>query len=191
MGLFLKHLLQLIIAPHAGWEDISAADKSVRFWLEKGFYPLLGVTALSCFMSFFYHHDSTIGICLQNSLTTFVSFFATYFIAGLVFSSFMDRIIVLPDDTELTRLGVMSRFNIVSIFILSLMALITLIENLLPFDLSVIKFLQFYVLFVLYRASDFAGVPQERIGIFTLIGAFCIFIPPMAVYWWFSTYFVR
>jgi len=189
MGLFIKHLIQLIIAPHTGWEDIKKTDRQTNVWLTKGFYPLLGLTAASCFMALFYHTETTLGECIQNALAIYISYFTSYFIAGLVFSWLLDRIATLPDSSEQTRAEAISRFNIVSLFTLSLMALLTLIENLLPFDITVTKFIFIYVLFILYRGADFAGVPNEKAGIYTLSGCLCLFLPPFAIYSWLSMFF--
>lgn len=189
MGLFIRYLIQLIMAPGAGWEDISKADKPTNVWLSTGFYPLLGIASLSSFMSLFYQTDATFGHCLISALTIFISYFATYFIAGLVFSYSLAKFVTLPDNSDLSRTGALARFNIVAMFSLSIMTLITLIENLLPFENPITKFLFVYVIFILYRGADFAGVPEERAGLFTLVGFGCVFIPPFAISAWLSLFF--
>lgn len=185
--LFLRYLLQLILAPHTGWSDISSADKPVSFWLTKGFYPLLGAGALSCFASLIYHQESTVGVCLQNAIILFIGYFASYFIAGLIFSTAYPKLVQLPDESELTHNGVICRFNIMTLFSLGLMVLLTLIENLLPFDIAVTRFLFLYVLFIIYRAADFIGVTPVRAGLYTLTSFVAVFIPPFLIIMWLSS----
>lgn len=185
--LFLRHLLQLIMAPHTGWADISSVDKPVSFWMSKGFYPLLAICSLSCIVSYFYHPDLSIGICIQRMLITFIGFYATYYIAGLVFATALNRLVRLPDASDLTISGAISRFNTMTIFCTGLMMLLTLIGNLMPFELIVTKFLYLYILFIIYRASDFIGIEQDRIGLYTLTSFIAVFIPPFCIMEWLST----
>lgn len=44
---FLKNILQLILSPGNGWEDLSHSKTEPETMLSKGLYPLLGVMALT------------------------------------------------------------------------------------------------------------------------------------------------
>ena len=57
---FIKHLLQLIISPVNGWEDISHKGTDAKRLATEGLYPLLGITAISTFIRFFYDDDLTL-----------------------------------------------------------------------------------------------------------------------------------
>ena len=46
MKQYLKNILQLILSPTKGWEDISAAVENPDTVAAKGYYPLLAVEAL-------------------------------------------------------------------------------------------------------------------------------------------------
>ena len=51
---YLKLMMQLLLVPVRGWEDVSSASPDPDEMLRKGLYPLMGVAALSEFVSFFY-----------------------------------------------------------------------------------------------------------------------------------------
>ena len=51
---YLKYLVQLLLSPARGWEDISAKSPDPEEMTRKGLYPLIGIAAVSEFCAFFY-----------------------------------------------------------------------------------------------------------------------------------------
>lgn len=83
---FLGYLLQLIISPARGWEDITARGEEPRAIASSGFYPLIGITACTVFIQRFYVSSLSLVTMIQNAVVTFVQYFVTFFFAVFLFS---------------------------------------------------------------------------------------------------------
>lgn len=66
---FLTCLIQLIISPAKGWEDIAAVGEEPRKICSDGFYPLLGLTACSVFTRRLYDSDLGLVTMIQGRLS--------------------------------------------------------------------------------------------------------------------------
>lgn len=113
---FLTCLIQLIISPAKGWEDIAAVGEEPRKICSDGFYPLLGLTACSVFIRRLYDSDLGLVTMIQGAIITFVEYFVTYFLASFLFSIFLGKVI----DGELNEKNIthlpytISRFSLLS-----------------------------------------------------------------------------
>ena len=68
MWLYIKQLLQLLLEPSHGWEDISEANRPAETIQRTGFFPWIGITSLSCFARLIYEHDLTFIHVLQTAI---------------------------------------------------------------------------------------------------------------------------
>lgn len=168
---FLKYLLLLLISPANAWEDISIAGDNPDHITSKGFYPLLGISAISAFIPLFYDGDITLAIALQNAIITFAQYFISLFLANYLFSIFLPSLI----DGELNE----KRTSTFIIYNLALLALISIIENILPFDLAIIQFLPILVAIVIWKGCRYMAVKTDLTGRFMLIAIPTIIFLPM------------
>ena len=60
---YLKCLLQLILSPRNGWEDIEKGDVSPSRLAVDGFLPLIAITAVSVFVRAMFVHRYDYHIC--------------------------------------------------------------------------------------------------------------------------------
>ena len=90
---FLKNILQLVINPTRGWEDISGDASTPQDLCRVGLYPMLAISALSCVGGLWkLDSDTTLIAIIQNAIITFTSFFATKFFAEFIMGLTMDKI---------------------------------------------------------------------------------------------------
>ncbi len=82
---YLKLMMQLLLVPVRGWEDVSSASPDPDEMLRKGLYPLMGVAALSEFVSFFYVRELSLATVLVRAVVDFGAYFVSLFIARLIF----------------------------------------------------------------------------------------------------------
>ena len=68
---YLKLMMQLLLVPVRGWEDVSSASPDPDEMLRKGLYPLMGVAALSEFVSFFYVRELSLATVLVRAVVDF------------------------------------------------------------------------------------------------------------------------
>lgn len=168
---FLKNILQLIVNPSRGWEDVSHDAVKPTALCREGFYPLLAVAALSCVGGFWKLDSSTTLISvIQNAIITFTAYFATMFFAGFIMGLSMDKIC---DKAPSPR-----KNATVVIYSLAILALINIIVNIVPLDLAVLKFLPVYVGFILYKSMRYVSVAQDKIGHYMFLTIFSIIAPP-------------
>lgn len=169
-ALYLKEILQLIMSPEHGWEDISYDSPDLKKLLVKAFVPWLIIVSLSVIISSFYAHSFEWVAMIFSILATFLKYFITYYIAGFAFSVFM------PTFTE--GAGSEKLCNSLIIYSLGLLALINLIDNCLPVSLPLLGFFPFYVIFIMFRGMRYCKVAKGRGWPFTFLCAASVVAPP-------------
>lgn len=168
---FLKNILQLVVNPSRGWEDVSHDAEEPSTLCRDGFYPLLAVAALSCVGGFWKIDSSTSFIAvIQNAIITFTAYFATMFFAQFVMGATMGKISGKEPSQR--------KIDTVVIYALAIMALITILLNIIPIDLAVLKFLPVYVGFILYKSMPYMAVDTEKTGHYMFLTVFTIIVPP-------------
>ncbi len=168
---FLKYLLQLLISPANGWDDISHAGTEPSRLTAEGFYPLLGASAITAFIPMIYDHEISLAAALQNAIIIFVQYFISLFLANYIFATILPRYI----DGEPNE----KRTSTFIIYNLSLLALITIIENILPFDLAIVQFLPIVVAVVMWRGCRYMAVLSDRTGRFMIAAIVTIIAMPL------------
>lgn len=165
---YLKHLLQLILSPSNGWEDIGIADDSPRDITVKGYYPLIFVAALSVAMQGIYHHVQFINLFL-GVIATFVAYFVALFFGFFILS--------LMAEPNLERSYDEQRANTFVLYTLGLQAVITIILNVLPITSAMLFFLPFYVALIQWKGCRYMGVRNGRTGHFMAVAILGALIP--------------
>ena len=166
---FLKHLLQLLISPENGWEDISHQGRDAKRLALEGLYPLLGITAISTFIGLFYDPDLNLTIALQGSIVTFVQYFVTYFIAIFIFSAYLGKYV----EGELNEKRNMTFIT----YSIATLALIKIIENCIPIELSLLQFLPVYVAVIMWKGSRYMAIKRNKAGQYIILTITSIIIP--------------
>lgn len=181
---FLQYILQLIISPKNGWCDIAKSNCDQKLLMTTGFYPLLGLASLSSFAGVFFDVDMTLVRALQDAIVIFISYFITYFLAELLFSTFLGPLMNYSGgggvDDETASVRYVSDNRLYCTFIiynLSILVLITLIRNLLPVELSLIQFLPFCVAFIMWKGTEYMSIPEKKTGQFMFLSVFSILMP--------------
>lgn len=172
---FLKYLIQLILSPSSGWEDIEKDNPSADTLARKGLYPLLGVTALTELFAFIYQRHTSIVEVLVRMLADFGAYFVGIFIARLIFELYLGRI--CDDEPDRRRVAVLTVCGI------GLMVLVQLLCNCLPWNLVLLKFLPVYVILVMYKSMAYAGVRKSEALRYVGLSAVAIVIVPLAIYY--------
>lgn len=172
---FIKYLLQLILSPAKGWEDIAQRNPDPEELLRTGLYPLLGLTAATEFLALFWVRHVGLGDILMRALAGFGSYFVAIFIAKLIFELYLKRVTDgAPDQNRAFTLIVMG---------IGLMVLIQLISNCLPWNLVLLKFLPLYAILIIYKANDYVHVRRDEELRFLGISAGALVAVPLIIYY--------
>jgi hypothetical protein len=168
---FLKYLLQLTISPSNGWDDISYAGTETPELLSSGFYPLLGVASLTAFCQMFYNGDTGVAEALQSAIIIFVQYFITYFLA----------VYLLPVTAGSCVDGEFNELKLTTFvaYSLGLMALVTIVQNLLPIDLAILNFMAIIVAVVMWKGCRYLAVKPESVGRFMILAVLEVIVPPI------------
>lgn len=173
---YLKYLVQLLLSPARGWEDISAKSPDPEEMTRKGLYPLIGIAAVSEFCAFFYLKGLKLDQVLVRAVLDFGTYFVSVFIAKLIYEIYLGKVI---DGGEPNPRKTAS----LTVFPLGLMVLLQIVENCLQANLTFLKFLPLYVILVLYKAIPYMGVkPNDELR-FTGIASVATVVVPLAIYY--------
>ncbi len=166
---FLRQILQLVLRPANGWEDIAAdlgaepgeAERVYR----ADFLPLISICSASSLVRILYGADF-LGAFSQG-LVMFVALFLSYYIACWVLASWMPGIAGRGSDDS-------RRYQLMVMYTLAIIALVGLLVNVVKVRMAILSFLPLYTVFVLWKGCRFAGVPQPKEGLFMLLSTACI-----------------
>lgn len=165
MLLYIKQLLQLILSPARGWEDVSAEVMRPDEVQLRGFYPWLAVVGLSEFARLFYTDINVMG-CLLAAIA----------IAGALAISlelskiFLELIIPMQIDPKIN----LDKLRLFNVFMIGLIGMYRVIANLLPPSLTLLSFLPALSLMVIFKSTAFLGIPGDRILSFLLLAAISV-----------------
>lgn len=174
MLLYIKNLVQLILSPSKGWEDVSASLESTDNLLRRSFYPLAALAAASEFVRLFYPGNGGFLTQLELAIALFGAFFVAYFIARIILVRYLAPYI--NGDVNIVKIS-----NFV-IYGLGLLLFIEVVENILPTDLTLVKFLPLFVALVLYRANAYLSVTQGYELRFLCIAAGAVIVVPVLLF---------
>lgn len=171
---FSKNLLQLVLSPARGWDDVAEHEAASQRLMEKGFYPLLALVGISAFIQGLYGLEPfSYARQLQIAITQVVSLFLSLMIARGLFENVLPRLSDIPVDV--------SRTSTVCIYCLSMMALIKVIINLCPVDLVLLNFLPAFVAMVAWQSRDFLGVSRQKQSVYVIFAVTVLVILPLLI----------
>ena len=172
---FLRYLLQLILSPANGWDDLGIRRPDPSQLLDKGLYPLLGLSALTEFLALVYDPAAGLMQVLVSAVTDFGAYLLAIYVARLVLESMTQRYCAEPVDKErLLTLIVMGT---------GLMVLFQIVNNCLPWNLVILKFLPLYVVLVLSKSFRYLGIRRRDEMRFLGVASAVIVAVPLGIYY--------
>lgn len=173
---FLKYIVQLILSPAQGWDDLREDDPDPGQLLAKGFYPLLGVAAATEFLALAYGRHEALGTVLVRAVALFGAYFVAVFVARLIFDYYLNPLCAKGHfDTR--------RASTLAVCGLGAMVFIQIIANCLPWSIMLVRFLPLYVVLVLFKAIPYMGIRRGCEMRFTLLSSLAIVAVPMLAYY--------
>ncbi len=172
---YLQNILQLMLSPVRGWEDVSASMDDPEKLMRDAYYPLLAFAALTEFVRLFYHNSGGVLTVIELAVALFGSFFVSFFIARTILMQYVSVFI----DGEVNS----HKISTFIIYGLGLLLIIEIIENILPTDLTLVKFLPLFVALILYRAAAYLSVKQGAELRFLCLAALSVIVVPIAIFY--------
>lgn len=168
------YIIQLILSPKNGWDDLARRNPDPDMLLTKGLYPLMGLAAATEFLGLLYH-EANIAQVLIGAINVFGTYFVTVFIAKLIFEMYLDKLAGTEADSR--------RSSTLIVMGVAMMVTFQLIENCLPWGLLIIKFLPIYAILVLSKGTEYIGLTKRNELKFTALSGFAIVAVPLFIYY--------
>lgn len=173
MWQYIRQILQLVLSPTRGWEDISEASVPPDEIQRKGFYPWIDITALSEFAPLFYDSGRTVFMAFEMAIAVAGAMFAACFIARIV----MGMTLGAHVDGTLN----LTKVNTLALYMIGVAGLFQIIANIVPATLTVIHFLPLISLLIVFKAIPYMGVRQDNAMSFLLLAGIATIAIPMAL----------
>lgn len=173
--IFLKNILQLILSPANGWKAIEREETPVEQVVTLGLYPLMAVVALTVFVRPLYGliHFSLIQL-LQTAIVQFVALFVAFYIGRNIMSHY------LPRYNETGEKDPVAVGNVAA-YGTGLMAIIQLLENIIPIHLTVIQLLPAFAAVCIWKAGRYLDVDKQNEAPFMLITVCSLILPVVLI----------
>lgn len=167
---YLKLMLQILMAPQRGWEDVEAEGATARRVLLRGLLPLVAIAAVTVGFGALYQLHPSFSELLIKGVVVFLRYAISYFIGVAVLTYTLPR---LTADGLVDR----ERVELFCAYCVGMMALIGILENLLPMELTLLQFLPIYVVVVICLGRGFVDVDERNIFSFAACAIIGIILP--------------
>lgn len=171
-------MLQLVLAPVKGWEDVEADNFSGRDLLVKGFIPFIVLTSLTVLLRLAYHPDIHIAGALQQMVVCFIKYFVSYYLTVFLFTLYLPTCI----EGEIS----MKKCHTFIVYGVGLLAAVNIIQNCIPVELALSFLMPIYVLYIMWRGLRYMHISFNGIGTFILLVIFALIAPPYALQYLFN-----
>lgn len=173
---FLKLMLQLILAPTRGWDDIAVSADSPQYTLRHGLLPLAAVASVTVFIGAFYQVHPSFSRLFIQAVVTFVKYAVTYYAGVTVLT------IALP-WLSIDGLVDRARVELFCAYCVGMMAVVGAVEHFLPMELSLLQFLPLVIIAVMCYGRTYLDVDERNIFKFAGVATLSIILPVYFIDW--------
>lgn len=172
---FLKNILQLSLSPSNGWKDIESQGVPVDTLTSRGLYPLMAIMLLSVFIQPLYGFESfDLVNLLQIALIQFIALYIALYSGKNLIQHY------LPEYNETGESDPMAA-STVAVYGTALMTVIQIVENLLPFELTVIKLLPVLAAICLWKSDRYLDINKSKEFPFMIIILTSLILPVILI----------
>ena len=169
----VKNILVLIASPRVGWEDINAGGIATSRVLRVAFYPLLALLAITTLVPMFYDKTITLSMSLMMAIINFSSYFFSYHIVCYLLGGFYPQLVK-------TR-GATARLHELVLYSLIYLVLLAIIANVLPINFTPIFFMMTYLVWIVYRGTQYMGLDKPREPRFLIATSALLLLTPFVI----------
>ena len=168
MNLFTNIFL-MIVSPTVGWERINKLSIPPKMLQSQVLFPTLALLALTSMLQIFFA-DTTLTMALVQAIIAFAAYFFTFYISSIVMNFYS------PGETQEAK----DRMDNLLMFALKYLIILNILSNLLPSDFPILKFLQLYVVFIIYRGLGYVNY-NEKPWVFITIATVSLLATPIII----------
>ena len=171
---FIKNMVQLVLSPARGWEDVSASVAKPDTLFRKAYCPFIGFAALTEFVRLCYNGHGGALTVIELAIALFGSYFISYFVSRIILEHYIRPLV--DGGVNTTKTGVFTIYG------LGLLTLIEIIDNLLPTDLTLVKFLPVFVALILYKGAKYMSVKPDHELRFLCLAVAAVLVVPLGIF---------
>ncbi len=172
MWRFFKNIIQLIISPDNGWDDIKRTSVPARAVL--GAIWSIGIATLSPWIKLLYSSDISWLRLIQESIIIGVSYGLAYFLAGILMNTWIPMINGGEDSKD--------RITIFNSYIISTLLVQVLITNVLPLSFAILSIWPIYVAVIIWRGMKYMEIEEKDAGKFITASIVALIGPAFLLY---------
>lgn len=171
---FLKNLLQVMISPDKGWEDVALANNKADVELFPHYVAFAGIASFTSLFAFFYAFTDTSALhIILGAVIVFLQYVIGYFVSFFVFVNFFRRFFTGGVNENKVRTF--------CIYCLSIFAFFTIISNLIPQTIPVMQCLNLYIVVVVWKSCRYMLVDDSRTLPYVVLASVALFFPQFLV----------
>jgi hypothetical protein len=170
---FLKNILQLILSPVHGWEEISYDGAQVDKLTAEGLYPLMGLAAATAFVQGFYDVEFSLMRLIQTALAIFIVLFISFWFGRSMMETFLEK---YTEKEPGTLVG-----GTVAVYTSALLCLIQIFNNFMPVELPILMLLPTFIIIIIWNADQYLSIAKDMRGQFLGFATLVLIAPSIAL----------
>lgn len=167
---FLKNILQLLLSPIHGWDEVSRDGLTPEHIASRGLYPLIGLASVTYFIQGIYAVQFELVTLLQHALVVFMSLFLSFFIGKLGMETFTARFV----DTG--KLNVF-KTDTLAVYIIGILGIMQIVSNALPVQTVLVYLLLVFAVIVIWKSCRYLDIAVEKETNFTAMAIGVLIAP--------------
>lgn len=168
-------MFKVLLNPIEGWKSVRRERMKIEDVQQRCFYPLLGIFALSKFARLFYSNRVHLSEVLVSAISSFVSFFFSYFCIVLILKMIMSPTIKKGSNEEFAKIFVCICLSTLCLFFTTL--------DIFPMLWAILIFLPIWTIYIICRGARFFKFPNNRKTASTITLCLLIVAGPCLIEW--------
>lgn len=171
----LKHLFLLLIFPRKTWQKTDKAPCATQLFLNQFLYPLMGVTAIVCFVGYFFS-DISLSKALRLSIIEFVKFFGGFYALVYVMKVFSTNVLEVVQPESRIKRFVGYNLGLYMLFDICLLVVRYFCE--VP---TIVDFLPLLLAYVIWNSQKYMEIPEQKSILYVVAATILFLAIPMAI----------
>lgn len=173
MWLYIKQLLQLLLSPARGWEDISETSVAPEILIRKGFYPLVVVTALSELFPLLYTLDLSVVAAIMHGIAVGCALIAGLYLSRMVLDMFLWRFVSGKVNTF--------KVSLFNTYLMGLNCFYVILNNIVPASLTILKIIPLLSVVIIIKAMPYLSISEDSKLSYISATAACVILIPVLI----------
>ena len=171
----LKHLFLLLIFPEKTWQKTDKAPCATQLFLNQFLYPLMGVTAVVCFLGYFFH-DISLSRALQLAIIEFVKFFGGFYALVYVMKVLSTHLLEVVQPESRIKRFVGYNLGLYMLFDICILVVRYFCE--VP---AIVDFLPLLLAYVIWNSQKYMEIPEQKSILYVVTTTVLFLAIPMAI----------